>query len=95
MGLISQSEASLISSFIFEIQAQRGSTDHTLLTRAWSQTRIPFTLHTFGSKLDNLEPKEVFRRLNRTRQSGISKNYLGIGQSADREHLPATPNIIR
>ena len=47
MGHISQPEASLISSFIFEIQAQRGSADSTMLTRAWSLIRVAVTLHTF------------------------------------------------
>jgi len=76
MGHISQPEASLISSFIFEIQAQRGSADSTMLTRAWSLIRVAVTLHTFGFKLDNLETEEVYRLLNQIRQSGISKNYL-------------------
>jgi len=75
-GQISRSEADIILSFIFEIQAQRGSSDNGMLTRAWSLVQVAKALHTFGSKLDNLETDEVLRLITYLRGNGFSKNYL-------------------
>lgn len=76
VGNISQSESDLISAFIFEIQAQRGSSDNGMLTRAWSLVRVAVALHTFDAKLDNLETDQVFRLITNLRGNGFSKNYL-------------------
>jgi site-specific recombinase XerD len=75
-GHISQSEANIISSFIFEIQAQRGSSDTGMMTRAWSLVRVAVVLHTFNAKLDNLDTDEVLRLVTILRGNGFSKNYL-------------------
>jgi len=75
-GHISRSEADIIASFIFEIQAQRGSSNSGMITRAWSLIQVAKALHTFGSKLDNLETDEVLRLIIYLRGNGYSKNYL-------------------
>jgi integrase/recombinase XerD len=75
-GHLTQSEADIIASFIFEIQAQRGSSDNGMMTRAWSLVRVAVALHTFNSKLDNLETDEALRLVTYLRGNGFSKNYL-------------------
>jgi len=75
-GLITRSEADIILSFIFEIQAQRGASDSGMMTRAWSLVQVAKALHAFGSKLDTLETDEVFRLITTLRGNGFSKNYL-------------------
>jgi len=73
---LSRSEADLIQSFIFEIQAQRGSSNTGMITRAWALIQCTKALHNFGSKLETLETDDVFHLITFLRGNGYSKNYL-------------------
>lgn len=72
---ITRAEADLISSFVFEIQAQRGTRDSGMLTRAWSLIRSAEALHTFDVTLDRVTTDDAMKLITHVRGNGYSKNY--------------------
>ena len=72
---LTRTEADLISSFVFEIQAQRGTRDSGMLTRAWALIRIAEALHAFDATLDSVTTQAAMRLINHVRGNDYSKNY--------------------
>lgn len=72
---LTQAEADLISSFIFEVQAQRGTRDSGMMTRAWALIRTAEALHQFHSTLDTATTEDALRMVSFIRGNGYSKNY--------------------
>ena len=75
-GHITRTEADLISAFAFEIQAQRGTSDSGMLTRAWSLVRVAVALHKFNSSLDSVTTEDALKIISSLRSEEYSKNYL-------------------
>ena len=67
-GNITQIEADLIAAFVFEIQAQRGTSDSGMLTRAWSLVRVAAALHKFNSSLDTVTTEDALKIISLTPQ---------------------------
>ena len=75
-GQLKNTESQLISTFIFEQQAQRGTRDSTMLTRAWSILRLAELLHKDGkTTLDTATTEDVLRLVSVIRSNNYSKNY--------------------
>jgi integrase len=75
-GNITQTESDLISAFVFEIQAQRGTSDSGMLTRAWSLVRVSVALHKSNSSLDTVTTEDALKIISTLRSEDYSKNYL-------------------
>ena len=75
-GNITQAESDLISAFVFEIQAQRGTSDSGMLTRAWSLVRVAVALHKSNSSLDTATTEDALKIISNLRSENYSKNYL-------------------
>jgi integrase/recombinase XerD len=75
-GKITRTEAELISAFVFEIQAQRGTSNSGMLTRAWSLVRVAAILHKFNSSLDTVTTEDTLKLISYIRSEDYSKNYL-------------------
>ena len=75
-GNITRTEADLISAFVFEIQAQRGTSDSGMLTRSWSLVRVAVLLHKFNSSLDHVTTEDTLKLISYIRSDEYSQNYL-------------------
>jgi integrase/recombinase XerD len=75
-GNITQTEADLIQAFVFEIQAQRGTSNRGIQTRVWSLTRVAIALHTINSSLDTVTTEDALKIIGLLRNEDYSKNYL-------------------
>jgi len=73
---ITQSDADLISSFAFEIQAQRGTSDSGIMTRAWALVRVAVALDEMDCSLATLTTEDALKLVGTLRSNGYSKNYL-------------------
>jgi integrase len=98
-GNITQTESDLISAFIFEIQAQRGTSDSGMMTRAWSLVRVAVALHKFNSSLDCVITEDALKVISSLRGEEYSKNYLNDLIKAFKRFLlwrieNGTPNLI-
>lgn len=98
-GNITQTESNLISAFVFEIQAQRGTSDSGMLTRAWSLVRITVALHKSNSTLDTVTTEDALKIISSLRSEDYSKNYLNDLIKAFKRFLlwrieNGTPNLI-
>jgi integrase len=98
-GNITQTESDLISAFIFEIQAQRGTSDSGMMTRAWSLVRVAVVLHKFNSSLDSVTTEDALKVISSLRGEEYSKNYLNDLIKAFKRFLlwrieNGTPNLI-
>jgi len=98
-GNITQTESDLISAFVFEIQAQRGTSDSGMLTRAWSLVRVSVALHKFNSSLDTVTTEDALKIISSLRSEDYSKNYLNDLIKALKRFLlwrieNGTPNLI-
>jgi integrase/recombinase XerD len=75
-GKISRTEADLISAFVFEIQAQRGTSNTGMQTRVWSLVRVAVALHKFNSTLESVTTEDALKIIGTLRNENYSKNYL-------------------